>query len=37
MGVEIQKKGNCTSQYNNTLRDKEHIKVINNACKSKRF
>ena len=35
MGVEIRKKGNCIGQYN-TLEEKEHIKVINNPCKSKR-
>ena len=35
MEAEIQKKGNCISQYN-TLTEKEHINVINNPCKSKR-
>ena len=34
-GREIWKKGNCISQYN-TLEEKEHIKVINNPCKSNR-
>jgi len=35
MEVEIRNKGNCISQYN-TLTVKEHTKVINNPCKSKR-
>ena len=35
MEVEIQKKGNCVSQYN-TLTYKEYRNIINNPCKSKR-
>jgi len=33
--VEIEKKGNCISQYN-TLAVKERIKIINHLNKSKR-
>jgi len=36
MESEIEMKENCISQYNNTLADKELIKVINNPCESKR-
>ena len=35
MEEEIENKGNCITQYN-TLREKEHMNVINNPCKSKR-
>ena len=36
MEVEMGKKGNWISQYNNTLVEEERIKVINNPYKSKR-
>jgi hypothetical protein len=36
MEEEIWKKGNCISQYN-TIKEKEHVNVINNPCKCKRY
>jgi len=35
MEEEMEKKGNCITQYN-TLREKEHTNVINKPCKSKK-
>jgi hypothetical protein len=35
MEEEIEKKGDCFTQYI-TLREKEHMNVINNPCKLKR-
>jgi len=36
MELELGKKGNCTSQCNNTLAEEEYINVMNNACNPKR-
>jgi len=35
MKEEIRKKENCISQYNNSLVEEEHIKIINNPYELK--